>query len=48
MRMSGIIKKQEIMKKIILTLMMCTAVMVSYAQTDHEDMMNYRRSSLYL
>lgn len=47
MRMSGIIKKQKIMKKIILTLMMCTAVMVSYAQTDHEDMMNYRRSSLY-
>lgn len=47
MRVSGIIKKQEIMKKIILTLMMCTAVMVSYAQADHEDVMNYRRSSLY-
>ncbi len=47
MRMSGIIKKQEIMKKIILTLMMSAAVMASYAQADHEDVMNYRRSSLY-
>ena len=45
--MSGIIKKQKIMKKIILTLMMSAAVMASYAQADHEDVMNYRRSSLY-
>ncbi len=35
------------MKKIILTLMMSAAVMASYAQADHEDVMNYRRSSLY-
>lgn len=27
--------------------MMSAAVMASYAQTDHEDVMNYRRSSLY-
>lgn len=35
------------MKKTILTLMMSAAVMASYAQTDNEEMMNYRRSSLY-
>lgn len=35
------------MKKIILTLMMSATVMASYAQADHEDVMNYRRSSLY-
>lgn len=35
------------MKKTILTLMMSATVMASYAQTDNESMMNYRRSSLY-
>ena len=34
------------MKKIILTLMMSAAVMASYAQADHEDVMNYRRKRL--
>ena len=35
------------MKKIRLTLMISAAVMASYAQADHEDVMNCRRSFLY-
>ena len=30
-----------------MTPMISAAVMASYAQADHEDVMNYRRSSLY-
>lgn len=35
------------MKKTIFTLLMGVSVMASYAQTDDNDIMNYRRSSLY-
>lgn len=45
--MSGTIKKKMIMKKTILTLVMGAAVLASYGQTPDDDIMNYRRSSLY-
>lgn len=47
MKMSGTIKKKMIMKKTILTLVMGAAVLASYGQTPDDDIMNYRRSSLY-
>lgn len=47
MKMSGTIKRKMIMKKTILTLVMGAAVLASYGQTPDDDIMNYRRSSLY-
>ena len=35
------------MKRTIITLIMSVALVASYAQTDNEETMNYRRSSLY-